>query len=120
MSESSCCSPAWKKAVAAVIGVAGTVAVLGLLTVYLVRANRPAPVGTARGDERKKIWTELQNANAEVLNNYGVVRADNGTYRLPVTKAMEVLVAEWKDGNAAGRAKLLQRLEASQKAVSYE
>jgi hypothetical protein len=118
MSESSCCS--WKKAVATVVGVAGTLAVFGVLTVYLVRANKPAPVGVARGEERLKLWTELQNANADALNNYGVVRADNGTYRLPVTKAMEVLVTEWKDGNAAGRAKLLQRLDASLKAPSYE
>jgi hypothetical protein len=119
MSE-ECCSSAAKKATAAVIGVVGTLLVLGALAVYLVRANRSAPIGTARAEERKKAWTDLQNVNADVLNNYGVVKAENGTYRLPVAKAMEVMAAEWKDGNAAGRAKLLQRLEASLKQPSYE
>jgi hypothetical protein len=33
---------------------------------------------------------------------------------------MEVMATEWKDGNAAGRAKLLDRLEKSTKAPSYE
>ena len=102
------------------VGVLGTLVVLGTLAVYLVRANRPDPVGTVRAEERKKLSTELQTANADVLNNYGVVKADNGTYRLPVAKAMELMAVEWQEGNVAGRAKLLQRLEASLKQPSYE
>jgi hypothetical protein len=119
MSE-QCCSSACKKATAAVVGVLGTLVVLGALAFYLVRANQPAPVGTVRAEERKKFSTELQTVNADVLNNYGVVKADNGTYRLPIAKSMELMVAEWKDGNVAGRAKLLQRLETSLKQPSYE
>lgn len=120
MSDNSCSSPASKKAIAAVVGVLGTVVVLGLLATYLVRVNRPAAVGSARGDERKKLWTELQTANTDVLNNYGVVKAENGTYRLPLNRAMELLATEWKDGNAAGRARLLLRLDNSLKQPSYE
>jgi hypothetical protein len=120
MSDQSCCSPACVKATAAVVGVLGTLAVLGALAVYLVRGNQPAPVGVARAEERKKIWTELQGVNAETLGNYGVVKADNGIYRVPVAKAMELMTAEWKDGNAAGRAKLIQRLDASLKQPVFE
>ena len=120
MSDESCCSSACARASAAVLGVLGTLVVLGALAVYLVRVNQPAPVGSARADERKKTWTDLQAANVETLGGYGVVKADNGIYRLPVAKAMEVTVTEWKDGNAAGRAKLIQRLEESLKKATFE
>ena len=120
MSDSACCSPAWKRASAAVLGVAGTLAVLGALALYVFRSNIPAPVGAARAAERTRLQKELQGANAEALGNYGVIKADNGVYRLPVARAMEVMAGEWKDGNAAGRAKMIQRLEASLKVATFE
>ncbi|MEI6355468.1 MAG: hypothetical protein WCP53_00020 [Verrucomicrobiota bacterium] len=120
MSDESCCSSVGVRASAALLGVLGTLLVLGALAVYLVRVNQPAPVGSARAEERKKTWTELQAANVETLGGYGVVKADNGIYRIPVAKAMEVTVTEWKDGNVAGRAKLIQRLEESLKKATFE
>jgi len=98
----------------------GTLAVFGVLALYLVRTEKTDPVAAQRGAFRFQQWTELKQANAQSLEAYGVVKAENGVYRLPVAKAMEVMVAEWKEGNAAGRAKLLQRLETSTKAPSYE
>lgn len=120
MSDSACCNSAWKRAAAAVLGVAGTVAVLGFLALHLFHSSQVAPVGAARAAERSKLQRDLQGSNADVLGTYGIVKADNGVYRLPISRATEVLAAEWKDGNAAGRAKLLQRLEASLKAPSFE
>ena len=120
MSDSACCNSAWKRAAAAVIGVGGTVAVLGFLALHLFRGTVVAPVGAARAAERYRLQRDLQGSNADLLSTYGVVKADNGVYRLPVARAQEVLAAEWKDGNAAGRAKLHQRLEASLKAPTCE
>jgi hypothetical protein len=40
--------------------------------------------------------------------------------RLSVDRAMEVMVGEWSPGAAEGRAKLLERLEASKKTQSFE
>ena len=120
MSESACCNPAWKRAAAAVLGVDGTIAVLGFLALHLFRGNQVAPLGAARAAERSHLQRDLQGSNADVLSTYGIVKADNGVYRLPIARAQEVLVTEWKDGNAAGRTKLLQRLEASLKAPSFE
>lgn len=120
MSDSACCSPAWKRAVAAVLGVAGTAAVLGFLALHVFHSNQVAPVGAARAAERSRLQRDLQGSNTEVLGSYGIVKAENGVYRLPIARAQEVLATEWKDGNAAGRAKLIQRLEASLKAPTFE
>ncbi len=103
-----------------VAGGLGSLLVIGLLALYLVRSGQPQPVSTARAEERKKLWTELQAQNADVLNHYAILKADNGVYRLPVGKAMEVYATESHEGNAAGRARLLKRLENSTKAVTYE
>jgi hypothetical protein len=105
---------------AVVAGGLGSLLVIGLLALYLVRSGQPQPVSTARADERKKLWTELQAQNADVLTHYAILKADNGVYRLPVSRALEVYAAESQEGNAASRAKLLKRLENSTKAVTYE
>lgn len=120
MNDRARCCESWVETLWWVVGALGSLLVIGLLAIYLVRSGEPQPLGTARAEERKKIWTELQAQNADVLTHYAVLKADNGVYRLPVTRAMEVLATESKEGNSAGRAKLLKRLENSTKAVSYE
>lgn len=117
---SDCCSEKSTKTTALFAAAAGTLLVFGALAFYLVRTEKLSPVAAQRAAFRLQTWTELKQANTEVLSNYGVVKAENGVYRLPVAKAMEVMATEWKDGNAAGRAKLLERLEKSTKAPSYE
>lgn len=117
---SNCNSDKCTKSAAWFVAGLGTLAVFGVLALYLVRTEKTDPVAAQRGAYRLQQWTELKQANAQSLEAYGVVKAENGVYRLPVTKAMDVMVTEWKEGNAAGRAKLLQRLENSTKAPSYE
>lgn len=120
MTESSRQPNSWVTTLAWMAGIVGSLAVVAVLAAYLVQSGAQQPVGTARADERKKLWTELQAQNQEVLNTYAVLKADNGVYRLPVQRALEVLASDCKDGNAVGRAKLLKRLENSTKAVTYE
>lgn len=117
---SDCCSEKCTKATVTFVAGLGTLLVFGALAYYLVRTENIDPVGAQRAAFRLQTWTELKQANADVLNTYAVVKAENGVYRVPVAKAMELMATEWKDGNAAGRAKLLERLEKSTKAVSYE
>lgn len=117
---SDCCSDKCAKSTAWFAAGLGTLAVFGVLALYLVRTEKADPVAAQRGAFRLQQWTELKQANAQSLDAFGVVKAENGVYRLPIAKAMEVMATEWKEGNAAGRAKLLQRLENSTKAPSYE
>jgi hypothetical protein len=120
MSTYFCCSDALRKGAAWLAGATATILVVGGLACYLFRTTPQEPVGSVRAMERKRISTELQAQSADALANYGVLKADTGVFRLPVSKAMEVMADEWKNGNAAGRAKLLERLANSQKAASYE
>lgn len=117
---SECCSEKTRKAAAWFVTGIGTLLVFGALALYLVRTEKVDPVAVQRAEYRLQQWTELKQANAAALETYGVVKAENGVYRVPVAKALELMESEWKDGNAAGRAKLLERLEKSTKAVSYE
>ena len=103
-----------------VVGGLGSLLVIGLLALYLANSAQPTPLGSARAEERKKLWTELQAQNADVLTHYAILKADNGVYRLPVSRALEVFANEAREGNAEARAKLLKRLDNSTKAVTYE
>lgn len=87
---------------------------------YLVRSTPVEDPGLARAVERKRLWTEIQGQNSDALGHYAVLKADTGVYRLPIDRAIEITAAEWRDGNPGGRAKLLKRLEASQKAPTFE
>jgi hypothetical protein len=102
------------------VGGIGAMCLIGALVIYMQRIFRPAPVGSARAEERAKIWGEMKAQNAEVLNNYAPIKAELGIYRLPVDQAMDLWANLNRDGNSAGHTQLIERLEASLKQVSYE
>jgi len=105
---------------ATVAGALGAFLIIAALVLYMQRQFRPAPVGAVRAEERLKIATALKAESTDALNNYGVIKADNGIYRLPVRQAVTLWAGLNQDGNAAGRAQLIERLDASLKQVSYE
>jgi hypothetical protein len=93
---------------------------IGAHVLYMQSLFQPAPVGSARAEERLRIWTDLRAQNTDVLSNYGVVKAEQGIYRLPVDQAVTLWANLNREGNSAGHAKLIERLDASLKQVSYE
>jgi len=100
----SCCAGV----LAYIVAILG-VFLIGYGLVWLLRHyTQPAPVDAARGAERLKARTELATAAQEQLGNYGYIDAAKGQVRLPVDKAMELVVQEWKNPSE-GRAKLLER-----------
>lgn len=103
-----------------VVGALGAFLIIAALVIYMQRQFRPAPVGAARAEERLQLSTALQAENADALGNYGVVKADNGIYRLPIREAVSLWASLNREGNAAGREQLIQRLDESLKQVSYE
>lgn len=120
MSESDLLSSRPRAVLATVAGALGAFLIIAALVVYMQRAFVTSAVGAARGEERLQISTGLKAESADILANYGVVKADNGIYRLPIQQAVTIWAGLNQDGNAAGRAKLIERLEASLKQVSYE
>jgi len=63
--------------------------------------TRPAPVNQARIAERQKYLAEIRAAEADALNHYGWVDPAKGLVRLPINRAMELLLEEWKNPAAA-------------------
>ncbi len=120
MSQSDPLASRPRAVLATVAGALGAFLIIAALVIYMQRVFTPAPVGVARAEERLKISTALKAEGSDALANYAVIKADNGVYRLPIQQAMTVWAGLNLDGNAVGRAKLIERLEASLKQVSYE
>ena len=118
MSQDPSNSP--KTVFAYVVGGIAAMCLIGALVLYMQSLFQPAPVGSARAEERLRIWTDLKAQNTDVLSNYGVVKAEQGIYRLPVDQAVTLWANLNREGNSAGHAKLIERLDASLKQVSYE
>ena len=79
------------------VGVLGSFLIVVALVWVMYHYTRPAPVGQARVEERKKNLAELQAANAEILNNYGWQDQAKGIVRLPITNAMELILKEYQN-----------------------
>ena len=91
-----------------VLAAVGTLLVMAWL-VWLMRAyTQPPSLAEARAAERMKIKAEFDAANAPLLNGYDWADKDKGFVRVPVERAKELILQEWRDP-AAGRSNLLQR-----------
>lgn len=91
-------------------GILGAIA-LGAIVIKSVNPNCVLPpLDGERGAERKATRVELQAAAAESLGSYAVVNEANGTYSLPIDKALEIVSEEWKTPSS-GRSRLLERAE---------
>ena len=92
------------------VAIAGTFLIVAWLVYAMQRYTRPAPLGTARAQERLKGLAEITAANTEVLNNYGWVDQGKGIVRMPVSNAVELALKEWQNP-AAARSNLIARAE---------
>jgi hypothetical protein len=93
-----------------------TAAILGtfLLLFFLVRTMKhtisPPPITQQRADERRKALTDLRATSADSLNNYGWQDQSKKIVRLPIERAMQLVLEEWKNPTA-GRTNLIGRME---------
>ncbi len=96
------------RAVAYMVVIGGTFLIMAILVLAMVRLTSPPATNEARIQERHKNLRDLQAANAEVLNNYAMEDAAKGVVRLPISRAIEISLQEWKNP-AAARTKMLER-----------
>ncbi len=99
-----------KQRAAYVIGIVGSFLIVGGLVWLMIQKTKPAALGEDRAALRRKNLAEVQSANTEILNNYGVLDAGKKLVRLPIDEAKRVLIDEWKDAKA-GRSNLIARVE---------
>ncbi len=118
-SNKRCCAglPA---AAAWLVGVAGSIAIIGGLALYSVKQDPTPALDAQREAVRYQARRDLEAVTASEVNKFAVDGAMENKAQVSVGRAMEILLTEWKDDATAGRAKLLDRLEASKKKASFE
>jgi len=93
----------------------GTIAAFSLVIgaiLLLYHYTMPAPIDTSRYEERRKNLAELQAQAAHELDHYAYLDEAKGRIRLPIQRAMELCVEEWRNP-AAGRSNLLRRVRSA-------
>jgi hypothetical protein len=91
-----------------VAAILGTFLLVGWL-VWLLRSYTEAPSPlAARSAERMQILAEFKAANAPLLEKYDWQDQAKGFVRIPVERAKELILEEWRDP-AAGRSNLMAR-----------
>ena len=101
-------NPPERNLTATFVGVLGSFLIVAGLVWAMYHYTRPAPVGQAKADERKKNLTELRAAETDAVNNYGWVDQTKDLVRLPVARAVELTVQEYQNP-AAARSNLVAR-----------
>ena len=110
MNHDAECSDCSGKRTAYAIGIIGSFLIVGLLVWFMIEKTKPAPLAEDRAALRRKNLTELQAANADVLNNYAVIDPGKKLARLPIEEAKRIVLEEWKEPQA-GRSNLIARVE---------
>ena len=62
---------------------------------------RPQAIGSERAIVRHKNLEDVRTANKTILTGYGVVNAEKGIYQIPLERAIETMIREWKKPEAA-------------------
>jgi hypothetical protein len=100
MSKATCCGCNLRQTVVILAVVLGLV--LGGILVRRMIHRVPVPaVSQARVAERAANLQKHREAVAADVSTYGVVNAEQGIYRVPVERAMELVVREWQHPQAA-------------------
>ena len=122
MSSSNCCSPKSKTILAYLVGGLGSFLIIGALAWLVVREPVSA-IDAERVAQRVKFRTEVEASSSPKVTGYALdtdaLAKGTKVYHVPITRALEIAAQDFKDP-AAGRAKLLQRLEDKSKQQSFE
>jgi hypothetical protein len=76
----------------------------------LLRTTRPEDLAAARTRERLQFREEVRAADAQALSRYAWQDQAKGLVRIPIERAMELVIREWQDP-AAARSNLIARVE---------
>ena len=106
--DSRCCDKA--RCAAYTVGILGSLLVVAWLVWLMNAKTAPAQIGQDRAAERQKNLKEMQAATQDTLSSYGWENQGKGFVRLPIARAMEVTLQEWKNP-AEARANLVSRID---------
>lgn len=106
--DRSCCSCGGKAAW--VVGTLGTLLLMTVLVWALVHYTRPEDIAAARAVQRAAFLQEIRQAEAQATTAYAWQDQAKGFVRVPVTRAMELVLQEWQNP-AAARSNMIARVE---------
>jgi len=78
---------------------------VGISQTFINQANP----GAARAEQRHKNLAELRASNAQVLNHYAWQDQEKNVIRLPINRAIELMLTSWNNAGQ-GRKQLLSRV----------
>src|SRR5205823_14744195 len=93
-----------------VIGILGSLLIVGLLSWAIYRYSQPAPLGEDRAAVRAKGLAEIRAVEKDALENTVWIDQGKGLVRLRIDDAMKLVEREWKNP-AAARSNLIARVE---------
>jgi hypothetical protein len=91
------------------IGVLGTFFIVAALIWIMYAFTQPPPVDEGRAAERRKNLSDMNAQSKEQLETYAWIDRSKGIVRLPIARAMELVVREWQNP-AQGQSNLVARL----------
>jgi hypothetical protein len=109
-STSSCCSEECRQKAVYAISVVGAFLIMVAMVAIMRHYTRPEATDKARADERAKNLAELNNANSPIMKGYDWQDKPKGFVRLPIERAMDLVVKEWENPSKA-RAQMAERVD---------
>ncbi len=104
------------------VGGVGSFLIIGVLA-WLVVRQPVSGIDSDRVSQRVKFRAEVEAASSPKVTGYSLdtdaLAKGNKVYHVPIALALEIAAQDFKDP-AAGRAKLIQRLEDKSKQQSFE
>ena len=104
-----CCAD--KVLVAAyLVGVLGTLLIMVVLVDFMHRYTRPEPITQTQVEQRRKNLAEVRTTSSNELHSAAWRDQGKGIVRIPLERALELTLTEWKNP-AAARTNLIARAE---------
>jgi len=86
-----------------IIGALGTMLLFALIVyiAYIVPSKRQEAATANLAAQRTATLNEVRSAAAQDANSYGVINAEEGTVRIPIERAMELVVPRLNDDQSS-------------------
>jgi len=92
------------------VAILGTFFIVAFLIWATKQYTQPAAISANRAKERAEQLQSVREAAAPLLNDYAWQDQEKGFVRVPIERAMELTVKEWKNPTEA-RATLIARMQ---------
>ena len=110
MNSERCCCGDKLQIGAYIAGILGTLLLMGVLVKFMQRYTRPEPITQTQVELRRRNLAEVRTTASNELHSVAWRDQPKGIVRLPIDRAVELTLNEWKNP-AAARTNLIGRAE---------